>query len=284
MTASMDHERVLNDVMAWASSEENIRLVVLTGSLAGRVDAVHELSDLDIELYVLDPAPLLERRDWFRRFGDVLVVEELENPAWHPTRLVYYVDGKIDFVVTTTEAARRGVQYPRAYRILLDKDKLSAHLSEVPPRATLPTPEEFDTCANWFYAAALMCAKCITRNEPWMAKFRDWDMKNQLLRMIEWDHKSRYGWSYDTWHRGAHMCEWMDGDIIIALRPCWAGLQAKDMISALWASVELFDRLMRRTASRLGVTAFNSSAVRNEIRRLTGDTRLSPVSTVQSPT
>jgi aminoglycoside 6-adenylyltransferase len=83
----------------WTSGDENIRLAVLTGSLAPGADAADELSDIDFELYVLNPRPLLDRRDWYKRFGQVLVVEELENPDWHPTRLIYYVDGKIDFMI-----------------------------------------------------------------------------------------------------------------------------------------------------------------------------------------
>src|SRR5437867_9426032 len=118
----MDQSRVLDDVRGWASADENVRLVVLTGSVASTDGAADELSDLDIELYVVDPGPLLDRRDWYQPFGQVLVVEELENPDWHPTRLIYYVDGKIDFMVAEVEAVKRGVEYDRPYRVLVDKD------------------------------------------------------------------------------------------------------------------------------------------------------------------
>jgi hypothetical protein len=83
----MDQGRVLDDVRHWASTDENVRLVVLTASVAREGHAADELSDLDIELYVLDTAPLLNHREWYQRFGQVLVVEELQNPDWHPTRL-----------------------------------------------------------------------------------------------------------------------------------------------------------------------------------------------------
>jgi aminoglycoside 6-adenylyltransferase len=101
-----------------------------------------------------------------------------------------------------------------------------------------------------------------------MAKFRDWDLKLQLLCMIEWDHKARYGWDYDTWHRGAHMRAWMDPEIIAAVSHCWASLRADEMRPALAASVGLFDRLVGSTASRLGIAHFDSRAVRKEIDRL----------------
>jgi len=76
-----------------------------------------------------------------------------------------------------------------------------------------------------------MCARCIVKEEPWMAKVQDWDLKIQLLQMIEWDHKSRYGWSYDTWHLGGRMREWMDPDIAAAPGPCWADFSNQNMTS-----------------------------------------------------
>jgi len=67
----MDQGRVLDDVRHWASTEEHVRLVVLTGSVAREGHAADELSDLDIELYVLDTPPLLNHRQWYQRFGQV---------------------------------------------------------------------------------------------------------------------------------------------------------------------------------------------------------------------
>lgn len=265
----MDQERILEDVRRWASTDENVRLVVLTGSVAREGHAADELSDLDIELYVLDTAPLLNHGDWYQRFGQVLVVEELENPDWHPTRLIYYVDGKIDFMIAQVETAKGGIGYTRAYRVVVDNDGLADHLHLTSdPKAHPPTAAEFGTCINWFYAAALMCAKCIARNEPWMAKVRDWDLKTELLRMVEWDHRSRYGWDLDTWDNGAHMREWMDSEIAGALGACWAGFSGQEMAGALSASVELFDSLSRRTAIALGIEPFDRASVVQEIDRV----------------
>ena len=60
--------------------DDNVRAVVLTGSVArGDHD---QLSDVDVELYVHDPADLLTRRDWYQRFGDGAAV----GAAWHAPR------------------------------------------------------------------------------------------------------------------------------------------------------------------------------------------------------
>lgn len=265
----MEHERVLDDVCAWASEEENVRLAVLTGSAARGADALTPLSDLDVELYVRDPAPLLDGRDWYRRFGRVLVVEELENPGWHPTRLVHYVDGKIDFMVAPKSAAAGGVAYARPYRVLVDKDGLAGRLTAGPEPATSPPrAAEFEACIDDFFAAALMCAKCVARDEPWMAKVRDWDLKQELLRMLAWDHRARHGWSYDTWHAGGHLREWMDPDLADAVSACWAGFPVAEAGRALAASVSLFSMLGRRTAAALGLEPFDDAPVRREVDRI----------------
>lgn len=259
---------MLERIVDWARSDPNVRLVVLTGSLARGPDEVHPLSDADVELYVRDPDDLLGRRDWYRRFGDVLVVEELDNPGWHPTRLVYYVDAKVDFMVGPVGAVEHGATYERPFRILVDKDGLASGLRLQSGDASPPGADEFGRCINWFFAAALMQAKAVVRDEPWMAKIRDRDLKDELLRMIEWDHRSRYGWGFDTWHLGVRMRTWMDADIQQPLEACWAGFAPDETRTALLASIDLFVRLARRTADALGLTPFDTGPVRREIDRI----------------
>jgi aminoglycoside 6-adenylyltransferase len=262
----VDQERTLADVVGWAEGEENIRLVVVTGSFArGTAD---ELSDLDIELYVRDPSALLDDRDWYRRFGNVLAVEELENPGWIPTRLVYYVDGKIDFVIGALSVLDRGVSYKRAYRVFVDKDGLGDRLRLDRGSESPPTAEDFRRSVDWFVAAALMQAKDIVRDEPWKAKIRDRDLKDELLQMIQWDHRARYGWEFDTWHLGMHMRGWMDRDVQDELERCWAGFSLEDGEAALLASIELFSRLCGRTADALGYEPFDRARLGDEVERI----------------
>jgi aminoglycoside 6-adenylyltransferase len=261
----VDTEHLLADIVEWTTFEPNVRVAVLTGSTTGQQQNRDRLSDLDIELYVRNPAPLLENTTWWERFGEVLAVESLSNPGWHPTRLVYYVGGKVDFAIAPTRALATAI-HTRPFEVLVDKDRLASGLSPVASADNgRPSVAAFMECVNWFYAAALMCAKCVVRDEPWMAKFRDWDLKCQLLRMIEWDHKARYGWSYDTWFNGKHLNRWLDLDVREALEACWSGFAVSETPASLLASFELFDRLTTRTAGAVGVTPPDAAAVRSEV-------------------
>jgi aminoglycoside 6-adenylyltransferase len=113
-----------------------------------------------------------------------------------------------------------------------------------------------------------MQAKAIVRDEPWMAKMRDSDLKDELLLMIEWDHRARYGDRFDTWHLGVHMRAWMDADVQEALGTCWSGFSLEESTPALLASIDLFDRLARRAAASFGLEPFDSGPVRAEIDRI----------------
>lgn len=259
----------LKKVIDWANSEGNIRTVILTGSGA-RENDMDELSDLDIELYVKNPTVLLNGSGWYSQFGDVLAVEALTNPSWHPTRLVYYIKGKIDFMIAP-ENAISSATYTRPFRVLTDKDGITKDLKQVPDKEDeFPTQAEFDECNNWFWAAALMCAKCVVRNEPWLAKTRDWDAKSDLIRMIGWDHKARYGKGFDTWqgYPGRHIDSWMDADIRGRLNGIWTGFPVAQTAKGLSDMMGLFEEVGTRTAKNLNIADFDHQKARSEVTRI----------------
>jgi aminoglycoside 6-adenylyltransferase len=263
----VDHEEMIGRVTRWAAADENIRAVVLNGSVArGDHDS---LSDLDVELYVRDPSLLLDNRDWYAQFGDVLAFEELPNPGWIPTRLLYLVDGKVDFAIGDV-AALGAFPSTRPFRVLVDKDDRADEVVRLDPASgdARPTSGEFEECVHWFAAAALMEAKLIVRQEPWLAKLRDHDLKTQLLRMVEWDHRCRYGWDAEIWYGGKRIGDWADPDIRSDLERCWAGVVPDEAIPALRASMRLFERMATRTGTALGFALFHHERVHTEVDRI----------------
>ena len=261
----MDHQRTLAKVTEWATSNDNIRAVVLTGSGARGAGEMDDLSDLDIELYVDRPSDLLDSSAWYEAFGDVLVVEKMPNPEWFPTRLVNYADGKVDFMIAPASALAT-VEYIRPFRMLLDKDRISDHLQLAPsPAKPPPMHEEFIECVNWFYAEAFMCAKCLVRGELWMAKFRECSLMTEMLRMIEWDHQRRYGPDVDTWYLGTHWREWMDADLRRDVAACWGTFEERGMSLALSHAVILFSRVAQRTATSLPLEAFDYARLNSHV-------------------
>lgn len=74
----------------------------------------------------------------------------------------------------------------------------------------IPSAATFVQSVELAWAAALMQAKAIVRDEPWSAKVRDQELKEELLNMVVWDHICRYGPDFDTHFLGARMRRWMD--------------------------------------------------------------------------
>jgi aminoglycoside 6-adenylyltransferase len=265
----VQQERVLAEVLRWAETEPNVRVVVLDGSVARRDGSVDQWSDLDLQLYAADPAPLLELRAWYEQFGDVLVVEALENPGWFPTRLVYYLDAKIDFMIAPVTALASQQRYDRPMRVLIDKDGVATNLVAAErSTVTLPGARDYEVCVNEFYAAALMEAKMLARDEPIKAKVRDFDLKRRLFEMIVWDHAARYGRARDVRSHGADFRRWADRDVQAALDDCWSDMSIQSGASALGASVALFTTCSRRLARALGFEPFAHDAVVAEVRRI----------------
>jgi aminoglycoside 6-adenylyltransferase len=254
---------MLAKVTEWATSNDNIRAVVLTGSGArGEMD---DLSDLDIELYVDRPSDLLDSSVWYEDFGDVFVVEKMPNPGWFPTRLVNYADGKVDFTIAPASALAT-VEYARPFRVLFDKDQISGHLQLAQlPSNPPPTQEQFNECVNWFYAEAFMCAKCLVRGELWMAKFRECSYMTEMLRMIEWDHQKRHGPDVDTWYLGTHWQTWMDADIRRDVAACWGTFEEQDLSVALTHAIHLFSRVAERTATSLLLESFDYGRLNSRV-------------------
>ncbi|WP_269087785.1 aminoglycoside 6-adenylyltransferase [Mycobacteroides abscessus] len=113
-----------------------------------------------------------------------------------------------------------------------------------------------------------MCANAVVRDKLWSAKLRDNDRKSELLRMIEWDHQSRYGASVDTRHLGTRMNTCMDADIRNELTHCWSHFDAGDTAAALRRPTGLFSRLAERVATALGLPPFDHERLLAEIEHI----------------
>ncbi|TVT32995.1 adenylyltransferase [Amycolatopsis rhizosphaerae] len=261
----MDYPRALDALTKWGSSRPEVRALVLTGSAAA--GTAHPLSDRDIEVFTTDVPALLADESWWSGLGEVLVVERLEDGDGNPTRLIHYAGGKIDFTLLPAQRLH-GRAYSRPFELLLDKDGAATTASFTEPSVKPPSAGEFDESVNWAWAAALMQAKAIVRDEPWSAKVRDQDLKTELLRMIEWDHRTRYGPDFDTRHLGTGMRRWMDADIQHALEQCWAGLAAEEATQALLATTRLYRTLAERTATAVGFPAFAHERAHIELRTI----------------
>ena len=246
-------------IIRWAEDDPNVIALIKTGSTSRRDGREDEFSDLDLEVIAADPEKLLRNDSWFHSFGEVWVVLRFDE-RHYPTRLVVYSGGlKVDYTVADVgrlEAMFDGLDslYERGYDVLLDEQDVTERL----PRATgafpilpSPTEAEFNFTVEEFWFEATHMPRYLSRGDLWVVKFRDWTMKLDLLRMLEWRAVAQSE-PADVWHIGARMGEWVDPATWHDLHGVFGHFAEPDAWRALLATIRLFGRISREVAAAYG--------------------------------
>lgn len=238
----------LDTILHWARHEADIRALVVTGSLARHDDSIDEYSDLDIQVIATEIKRYIADDSWLEQLGEVWIRFPLNQNA--PYRLVWFKGGiKVDFqFLDLRDLNLRDLtdEYKRGYHILLDKDNHFRCLPPSPrvfPQAPSPSVSEIQATINEFWFEAIHVAQFIRRREFWVVKHRDWTMKTNLLRMLEWHSRLVSREPINTWQLGRRVAHWAGEDIYAALAHIWTGWDALALWDALLAQLELFSRL-----------------------------------------
>ncbi|MCY3798292.1 MAG: aminoglycoside 6-adenylyltransferase [Chloroflexi bacterium] len=249
----------LDAILDWARQEDAIRALVVTGSLARMDDTTDQYSDLDVQVIATDIKRYIEDDRWLNHLGDVWIRYPIHQDA--PYRLVWFSGGiKVDFQFLesdTIQGDQLTDEYTRGYQVLLDKDDLFRDLPPSPrlfPQAPPPSAAEVQATINEFWFEAIHVAQFIRRRDFWVVKHRDWTMKANVLRMLEWQTRHVRRESINTWLIGRRIAHWADEGAYAAIERIWAGWDALALWEALLNQLELFSRLSREVASALQFT------------------------------
>lgn len=257
----------LAELATWASEQDDVRAVLLLGSQARVDEPADEVSDVDVVLFVAEPARYLRDDAWVERFGEPLLtfVEPTAVGGFEERRVLFRDGLEVDFALPPAAAAgeippdAREV-FARGFLVLyddgvgLEPPELAA--SAAPP----PTQAELDQLANDFWYHLLWAAKKLWRGEVLLAKqVCDGGLKWPLVELARWRAHGA-----DTWHDFRFFERWAGDDLVEALGQTFASYDAEDVARALRATGDLFARLEDEVASRFGLTP---SADRDEIFR-----------------
>ena len=238
----------LDPILDWARRENAIRALVVTGSLARHDDSTDEYSDLDIQVVATDIKPYIEDDHWLDHLGKVWIRFPIHQNA--PYRLVWFNGAiKVDFQFLSSDTVlgdQLTDEYTRGYLVLLDKDDRFRNLPPSPrlfPQTPPPSAAEIQAAINEFWFEAIHVAQFIRRRDFWVVKHRDWTMKTNLLRMLEWHTRLVRRAPINTWPLGRRIAHWADEDTYAAVSRIWAGWDALALWDALLVQLDLFSRL-----------------------------------------
>ncbi len=247
----------LDEVTRWAAGRPDIRAAVLLGSQA-RVDApADQASDVDVALFVEEPASYLDDPDWIDHFGDPLLsFREPTAVGGFEERRVLFRDGlEVDFAIVPAAVAdeippEADAVFTRGFRVLYADGITIPEREPSSIETPAPTQDRFDQLVSDFWYHLLWAAKKLSRGEVLVAKQAgDGWLTGRLVELARWRSDET-----DTWHGFRFFERWAGDDLVEALGPTFAGYEAEDVARALRAKAALFGQVEDEVAARHGLT------------------------------
>lgn len=260
------YEKLIEQVTTWCENRQDIRAVMIVGSRARTERPADEWSDLDLVLFSTQPEEYLSSEDWVMEIGPywMTFVEKTAIGGGKERRVLFEDALDVDFSIFPLQGFKQLVEndetqttLSRGIRVLVDKDGLFDNFPDFKEKPaveenSLPSQEEWVDLIHDFWYHAVWGSKKLLRGEYWTAKVCiDYDLKQLLLKMIEWHAKAEHGKSYDTWHKGRFFDEWADPVIRDDLKNCYARYDHVEMQQALQQTIGLFRRVAKETAQPL---------------------------------
>ena len=260
-----NQEEALAAFVRWGESQPLVRTMILTSTRSLPGGTADVFSDYDIILAQSDMRPFFEGRGWLEAFGHVLVMyrDPLSEEGGLLTagNVVQFEEGlKIDFSLWPVEKLRRITaqanlpdEFDAGYRVLLDKDKLTAGLQPPTYRAYIPRPPsetEYREGIEDFFLVAIYVAKYFWRDDMVAAKHlvEDFMRQEHLIPMLVWHIELEHDWSVKPGLYGRRLKQWLRPDLWAELENTYTGMSPAKNWLALYNTIAL----MHKTAGEVG--------------------------------
>ena len=260
-------DKKLQQVIDWAKSNKDIRVVLLTSSLVNPHAPVDQFSDLDIEFAVKDLRRFLANDDWLSNFGKV-IARIIENQEMYNNKLamwlVFYEDySKIDFKIYSIGSFLEEVNndylqedWDIGYKVLVDKDELTKNMKPPTYESVLikkPEEQKFKQVLNDFWWDMTYVAKSLWRDEIFYAKFMSEDnmRTGYLQKMIEWYIGLEHEWKITTNKKGRLFKKYLSPEMWAKVEATFSGCNIEDNWRALFAYADLGHEIGTSIAEKL---------------------------------
>lgn len=267
----MSGDLVLDQLVRWANEQELIRAVILTSSRAIPHAALDLFSDYDVILVLRSIQPFYVDRNWLKLFGPVLAVyrDPLidDNGQKRSAYVVQYETGlKIDFNLWPVELLQQVTanesppsEFDAGYKILVDKDHLTAALTSPTYAAYIPKPPtetHYLELIEGFFLDTTYVAKFLWRDDMMAAKhILDHSLKQEHLRpMLEWRAEIDHQWTLKPGPYGRRLKQHVRPDLWAELERTYCGLGIEENWEALFRTIALMQYVATEVGHHLGYT------------------------------
>lgn len=261
-------EEKLSSIIEWAERNKDVRVLLLTSSLANPLAPVDQFSDLDIEFVFEKNTGYISDKSWTLSFGNPIAMIEEDESCFdnkHAMKMVLYDDGvKVDFKLYSKSKFLKETQQKElpedwdiGYKILVDKDGITKEMLKPTHQVSIikkPSEKEFQSILNDFWWDTTYVAKCIARDEIFYAKFMSETIIRieYLIPLIQWYIASEHNWNITTNKHGRLFKKYLNSEIWAKTEQTFSGSKLKDNWNALFAMAELFSEMGTKLSEKLG--------------------------------
>ncbi len=263
---------ILNIVLNFAKSDENIRAVLLEGSRANPNGKIDKLSDYDIAFVTHSNKPYLDKY-WFdafaAKFGEVAILQtpdnpklfdNAHNPEQHFAYLTLFNSGlRMDMTFETMDFLNT-INLDSATVVLLDKDNKFSNIvsSDSDFLINPPTKNKFKACQNEFWWCLQNVAKGIVRDELTYA-MRMFDIVHvELEKMVKWYIGLHSDFKVSTGTFGRYFKDFLPENFYKMYEKTYSDSNYENLWNAVFKACELFRILAKEIALKLSFT-YNQS-------------------------
>ncbi|ERG67360.1 aminoglycoside 6-adenylyltransferase [Exiguobacterium chiriqhucha] len=256
----MTNEQVLEHLTSVAAEREDVRVLVLNGSLVNPNVKPDRFQDVDITCFVEDVTTFIEDRSWMLPLGDVLIMQTPDEvPGGDEyerfTFLVQFAAGhRVDLTVRPLRDVQQAIQADSLSLVLVDKDGIAGQPipSDDTYRIHRPSRFDYEQCWNEFWWVSLYVVKGIKRGQLLYAYDHVTIMRTMLRQMLSWEVGFKTDFTVNAGKAGDALAPYMDAARWDGYLHTFPAIEITSLEAAHEALVEQFERTSRRVAERAG--------------------------------
>lgn len=276
-------QEMLELILNKARSDERIRGVLLSGSRVTQTATHDQYSDFDIIYVVDDIQSFTKDKNWYKIFGEILVIQLPDDWYAHPydydgnenfAYLMQFTDGnRVDLTLVHRKNLHKlDKEEPR--KVLLDKDnnpELYDITSEEAYHIKRPGEFEYFNCCNEFWWLTLYVAKGLCRDEFYYVRtILDHYMMPMLVKQLNWRIGIEHDFQVSTGHYSKYLKRFLSEEEMQRFRGIYSGEQNDELWITLDRMMDYFEELALSVGRYFNYTysVEETAGIRRYIRKM----------------